>query len=117
MQQGSTDNADRLLAERRAGSSAVGYADVYEERAARKEAEQRELEAYRAEQKAEVERRTREEMGARWEAEEGHTVDLNSSLTDQLTAARDSRDEFMRRTGGEELAARITAGTFHPWTR
>jgi hypothetical protein len=114
MHQGSPENADRLLSERRAGSSAVSYADVYEERAARKEAEQRELEAYRAEEKAEAERRKREELGERWQSESGHDVDLNSSLADQLAAARKSHAEFMQRAEGEELAARIATNILRP---
>ncbi|MFF6997604.1 hypothetical protein ACFY93_21955 [Streptomyces sp. NPDC008313] len=112
MQQGSTENADRLLSERRAGSSAVSYADVYEERAARKEAEQRELEAYRAEEKADVERRKRQELGERWQ--DDLALEPNSSLTEQLAAARKSHAEFMQRAEGEELAARIVTGILRP---
>jgi hypothetical protein len=88
-------------------------ADHYEERAARKEAEQRELEAWRAEQKADAERCKRAESSKRWEAESGHTVDLSSSLT--VAAARESRDEFTQRAEGEELAACIITGRLAPW--
>jgi hypothetical protein len=72
MQQGSTENADRLLAERREDSPTVSHSDSlaehYAERAAAREAE-------------------------REPAEPPSEIDP------------------------EELAARIIAGKFHPWTR
>ncbi|MGV9728466.1 hypothetical protein ACWDUE_13970 [Streptomyces albogriseolus] len=121
MQQGSPENADRLLAERRAGSRAVSHsdslADHYAERAAQREAERQEAEEWQAEQKAEAERRKRAETGERWDAASGHTVDLGSTVADQVTAARQSLDEFTQRAEGEELAAQIIAGQFRPWTR
>ncbi|MEU9652628.1 hypothetical protein AB0E00_27450 [Streptomyces sp. NPDC048110] len=113
-QQGSTDNADRLLRERRAGSSAVSYADVYEERAARKEAEQSELEALRVQQKTEADRRKREELGERWSADYDLTVSCHSGPADEIAAARKSLDEFTQRAEGEELAARIVTGILRP---
>ncbi|MFE5615488.1 hypothetical protein [Streptomyces sp. NPDC056524] len=125
-QQDPTESASRNHAARRRREIAESYAavshndvmqGVYEERAAQKEADQRELEKLRTDEKANAERRKRKELGARWDAEDGHTVDRDSSLADQLAAARKSHDEFTLRSEGEELAARIAAGVFAPWTR
>ncbi|MFE5076905.1 hypothetical protein [Streptomyces halstedii] len=126
MQQGSTENADRLIAERRQRDMEVSWdshdrkralQDHYEERALAREAERREFEEWQAEQKTEVDRGKRAELGARWQAETDLAVTGHSDATEELTTARESYDKFMQRAEGEELAARIVTGILCPWTR
>ncbi len=110
-QQGSPTNADRLSAERRPAPSAVSHSEAlaehYAERAAQKEAEQRELEAWRAEQKAEAVRSKRADMHGRWMADEPSKMSLEE--------ARESFTEYQRRAEGEELAVSIFNHHHAPW--
>ncbi|MFE9974220.1 hypothetical protein ACFYRD_26520 [Streptomyces hirsutus] len=117
MQQGSTDNADRLIAERRAASSAVSHSDamqdVYAERSAAREAEQREAEEYRDAVENSHEWRDRHSVGERFDRDNprprvGSPDDLDFlKRMAEESAWLKRRDEYLQRAEGEELAARI----------
>ncbi|MFI8437057.1 hypothetical protein ACIGJO_25625 [Streptomyces sp. NPDC079020] len=124
MHQGSTENADRLIAERRRRDMEASWEvsdrnnallDQYEARALAREAERRELDEWRAEQKAEADRSKRAELGERWQAEADITASRHSDMTDELGAARQSYDQFTQRAEGDELAARIFNRIHTPW--
>ncbi|MFD0074493.1 hypothetical protein ACFVIY_18875 [Streptomyces sp. NPDC127166] len=122
MQGDSTENADRLIRERRAAAAtAVSHNDKmqrhYAEMAAVHDAEQRELEDFRAQQKADAERRKRDELHGRWEAEEGQyiAIDRHSDPLEALAETRQSLAEFKQRAEGDELAARIFNRIHAPW--
>ncbi|WP_030782157.1 hypothetical protein [Streptomyces sp. NRRL S-920] len=120
MQGNSTENADRLIRERRdAAAASVSHNDKvqqhYAESAAEHEAGQRELERWKAEQKADTESRKRRELGERWQAETDITVSRSSDHSEDLAAARESFNNFTQRAEGEELAARIFNRIHAPW--
>ncbi|MFH9735085.1 hypothetical protein [Streptomyces sp. NPDC017260] len=119
-----TESASRNLAARRreqiAGMLTPSHNDMmaehYEERAARKEADQRELEAYRAQQKEDAEWRKREEWRDRWMASDEArdlTVSPYSDPGEELDAARKRHADFMQRAEGDELAAQIITRAYH----
>lgn len=131
MQQGSPENADRLIAERRAGSSAVSHsdslADHYAERAARKEAEQREAEDDAHWEKMQRVRDERNAAVRGFETEDPHPYpfglpspddpdnDIVAAYSETL-AWEKRRDDYLARAEGEELAAQIITGRLAPWT-
>lgn len=118
-QQGSPENADRLLAERRntspAGSHSDSLGDQYAERAAAREANRHEHDELLKAEQASRERRKREGLGDRWQAEADITVNRYADPAEELAAARQSLAEFTERAEGEELAARITNSRLAPW--
>ncbi|OCC07524.1 hypothetical protein [Streptomyces sp. PTY087I2] len=131
MQQGSAENADRLLAERRS-SSAVSHSDMaaehYAERAARKEADQRQAEEDIHWENVRRERDEQNDAVRGFEIEDPHPhplglpapndpdADLNTAYFETL-AWEKRREDYLTRAEGEELAARITTGILRPWTR
>ncbi|MFD3545265.1 hypothetical protein ACFWUW_06525 [Streptomyces sp. NPDC058655] len=102
--------------------------DVYAERSARKEAEQREAEEDAHWEKMRRGRDEQNDAVRAFEIEDPHPhplglpapddpeTDLNTAYFETL-AWEKHRDDYLARTEGEELAARISAGILRPWTR
>ncbi|KIX79224.1 hypothetical protein SF12_05695 [Streptomyces sp. MBRL 601] len=123
MQQGSSENADRLLAERRSASLTDSHNDTmavhYAERNAKREAEQTELAELRRSEAAGAEFRKlwdSNEIGE-FMRDDPKPLGTGDVVEDMHAEAawRERYENAKNQVEGEELAAKITNSRLAPW--